>query len=171
MKTRLIIYLLSSVVSCLAEKVEPLTLADIVRSADVIAIAKVDNVKVANANETFEYQHVTCTLTNVLKGKPVNNPTEIVLAIQLKTEPPPNRLLSNQSYLVFLTGDWSLKPVTPTGSIVPAANANENHRDVRPRDQDVPTHPGREVRGCRFGRVGQAASRAPDRGVVRISVL
>lgn len=124
MKTKLIIYLLSGVVSCLAERVEPLTLADIVRSADVIALANVREVKVQSTSETFEYQSVTCTLTNLLKGKPVNNPTEVVLALKLKQDPPPDRLLAGKSYLVFLTGDWSLQPVTPTGSIVPAADLN-----------------------------------------------
>ena len=102
-----------------------LTLAERVRLADVIAVAEVRAVKVQTLNKNFEYQHVTCTLTNVLKGKSLNNPAEVILALKLKTDPPPDRLLSNQSYLVFLTGDWSLAPVSPVGSIVPAANANE----------------------------------------------
>jgi len=100
-------------------------LADRVRQSDVIAVADVREVKVANANETFEYQYVTCTLTNFLKGKAVNNPAEVVLMLKLKQEPPPDRLLAGRSYLVFLTGDWSLKPVTPTGSIVPATAVSD----------------------------------------------
>jgi hypothetical protein len=124
-RVSIIVCLLSAVVSCLAENVEPLTLADRVRQADVIAMADVREVKVQTLNENFEYQYVTCTLTNRLKGKTVNNPTDVVLALKLKQEPPPDRLLSNQSYLVFLVGDWSLAPVSPVGSIVPVADVNE----------------------------------------------
>jgi hypothetical protein len=104
---------------------KPLTLAEKVQQADVIGFAKVHAVKVQTLNENFEYQYVTCTLTNLLKGKTLNNPTDVVLALKLKQEPPPDQLLAGKSYLVFLTGDWSLQPLTPTGSIVPAANANE----------------------------------------------
>ena len=123
MKKQLIICLLSGVVSCLAEEARPLMLADRVRQADVIAVARVDNIKVQTANENIEYQTLTCTLTNELKGKLVKNPAEVVLALRLKDVPPPDRMLSNQSYLVFFTGDWSLVPVTPNGSILPATEA------------------------------------------------
>lgn len=99
MKTKLIIYLMSGVVSCQAEKVEPLPLADRVRQSDVVAIAEVRAVKVPTLNENFEYQAVTCVLTNILKGKPVNNPAEVVLALKLKADPLPDRLLDGKSYL------------------------------------------------------------------------
>ena len=123
----LIVVLLGSIASLHAGETgkTPLTLADRVRQSDVIAVADVREVKVANANETFEYQYVTCALTNFLKGKAVNNPAEVVLMLKLKQDPPPDRLVTNKSYLVFLTGDWSLQPLTPTGSIVPVADVNE----------------------------------------------
>ena len=101
---------------------EDMSLADRVGRSDVIAMAKVDSVKVQTANKDYEYQYVTCTLTDFLKGKPVNNPAEVVLSLRLNQQPPPDRLLADQSYLVFLVGDWSLTPLTTTGSIIPSGD-------------------------------------------------
>jgi hypothetical protein len=49
----------------------------------------------------------------------------VVLQIFLNRNPTPERLLAGKSYLVFLTGDWSLQPVAPTGSIMATADVND----------------------------------------------